>query len=167
MQEPRGRGGGLRDRVTIRHGRGRPGAGSEGQGHDRLEPRASFRQGQATYVDAVDFEQVVGDEHAGHLLEQLLGHASAAAPLRDCGKSEERAVAHGQQFAVEHRAGGDHSGGRDDLRKGLVGEFLAAAPERGIDAAAHELRPHPVPLPFHDPVGDGSQFARLALDRRC
>ena len=167
VEESRGQGGGvLRDGGRSRHGRGRPDAGGAGEGHERLEPSASFRQRQAAHVDAVEFEQVVGDEHAGNLVEQFPGHTPPAAPLRDRSEAEERLPPHRQQFAVEHGAGWKCGGRRHDLRKGLVDELLATAPERGVVAAPHDLRPHPVPLPFRDPVGDGAQVARLALDRR-
>ena len=135
--------------------------------YERLEPPPPLGKRQFAEIHAPFLEQVVGHEHAGDVGEHLVRHPLAAGPLRERREGQQRGVAHGEQFTVEHGAGRKRSAGRGNLGKGLVDEFLAAAPDgRGL-AAADELRPHAIPLPLRLPVAHGAEILGDMLHGRA
>ena len=71
-----------------------------------------------------------------------------------------------EQLSVEDGAIGEVFRRGNQLRKAIADELLAACPERRLPAAAHKLRPHPIPLPFHLPARHVAEHGRGLIERR-
>ena len=132
--------------------------------HNLLQPPPPLCERHIPQVRALCLEQVVGDEQARYLGEDLLRDGLAARPLREHRERQQPAVADGEQFAIEHGARRQRGGRGHDLGKGVVHQFLAAAPDGGVGAAANDLGPHAVPLPLGLPRGHVAEVLRHVLD---
>ena len=131
-------------------------------GDQPLEQAAPLRLRAIAQVDAVELEDVVGDEADRRIGQHLLRQRLAADALLQERERRHLAVLPDHRLAVEHGAVGQRRGGGDDLREALGDEFLAARPDPDLRGPLDQLRADAVVLPLDDPVA-GRRELRLEL----
>ena len=111
-----------------------------------FEPGAALGEGEGAHVLVAVDEQIV-EAHEGRIVAQHLGgDGLAVEPLLQVVERGDDAVAHDQQFAVEHRV--EWLEGGDDLREACRDVVARAREDAHLAAPGGDLHAHAVPFPF-------------------
>ena len=133
---------------------------------ERFQLPAPLAEGLGAKVDATGLEEIVDEEGDRKLSDIAAGGGLAMEPFRKHVETELTPRPDDEQLSIEDGALGEALRSGDHLGKLRADEFLAARPERRLPAAAHELRPHPIPLPFHLPARHIAEHGRGLVERR-
>ena len=90
---------------------------------------APRRERLAAHIAPLDLEQIVGDEHHGHVRENLRAELLAADAALQLREGKGRAIRPRHDLAVDHGAIGQEFRRRGDLRKAIRHQLVAARPE--------------------------------------
>ena len=132
---------------------------------DGLQAGAAPFQRTLADVLAVEFQQVVGDQHHRNFRQDLAAQHLAADAALHLREGQRRAVLPRQHFAVDHGAFGQLRAQRLQFGKAVRDQFFAARPEKGPPLAADQLRANAVPFPFDLPAGGIAEIRDIAFQR--